>query len=326
MISLSRVEAEEVKWLWKPYFPLGKISIIQGDPGEGKTSFVLMTLAKLSNEDINSIYVTAEDGIADTILPRLKRQGAKLENIVTLLTEPDNPLTFTDPRLADAIMSTHAKACVLDPIQAFLGADVNMNAANEIRPIMAYLGKMAEELECAFILVGHQNKGTQTKDIYKGLGSIDITAAARSVLVVSKNKRNQRQRLVEHIKSSLAQESKTAVYEFNEVGRLEYKGYYDSASQSAHDSARERCKAELYQYLKEAKRSANATLAYLEAKGFSSSTIDRARKDLKVISIRKGRDNELMLPHIQYDDGGARSPDDDAIFDEGEADDADMTE
>ncbi|MBQ8922924.1 MAG: AAA family ATPase [Oscillospiraceae bacterium] len=306
--SLSYVKNEAVTWLWKPYFPLRKISIVQGDPGEGKTSFVLMTLAKLSREGIVSIYVTAEDGIGDTIVPRLMRQNADLRMINTILTPAERPLTLTDPRLADAVMTVNAKVIVLDPIQAFLGASVNMNAANEIRPVMSQLGQLAETLDCAVILVGHQNKNAGLKDIYKGLGSIDITAAARSVITVSKIRSGQRsQRLVRQIKSSLAPEAPPCIYAFNESGALEYSGEYNSGQSTEKQSKLERCKLALYEYLKGQRRTAQEVQKYMEGRGFSKTTVERARAALRVQSKRLGKDFLLLLPQ-QEEEGGGQCP------------------
>lgn len=295
--TLSFVKGETVTWLWKPYFPLRKLSIVQGDPGEGKTSFVLMTLAKLSREGVVSIYVSAEDGMSDTIVPRLIRQNADLSMINTILTPADRPLTLTDRRIADAVMTVNAKVIVLDPIQAFLGAGVNMNAANEIRPIMAHLGRLAETLDCAVILVGHQNKAAAIKDIYKGLGSIDITAAARSVITVAKARGiRSNQRIVTQIKSSLAPEAPPCLYAFNSSGALEFSGECETGKPSAKQSTLERCKLALYEYLKGERRSARDTMEFMKGRGFSKTTVERARAQLRVQVDREGREYFLFLP------------------------------
>ena len=97
-------------------------------------------------------------------------------------------INMRDVRLEQAIVETNAKLVVLEPIQGFLGADVDMHRANEIRPIMKHISELAEKYKCAIILIGHMNKCSVGKSAYRGLGSIDFQAAARSVLIVGRIK------------------------------------------------------------------------------------------------------------------------------------------
>ena len=154
LISMSEINAEEVQWLWYPYIPLGKLTIIQGDPGEGKTSFILAVIAALTRGDplpeceqaaepMNVIYQTAEDGLADTIKPRLESAGADCTRVL-VIDEGKRELTLCDARLEEAIRRTAAKLIVLDPLQAYLGSDVDMHRANEVRPVLKRLSMMAE--------------------------------------------------------------------------------------------------------------------------------------------------------------------------------------
>ncbi len=154
---MSEINAEEVQWLWYPYIPLGKLTIIQGDPGEGKTSFILAVIAALTRGDplpeceqaaepMNVIYQTAEDGLADTIKPRLESAGADCTRVL-VIDESKRELTLCDARLEEAIRRTGAKLIVLDPLQAYLGSDVDMHRANEVRPILKRLSLMAERTQ-----------------------------------------------------------------------------------------------------------------------------------------------------------------------------------
>ncbi len=189
IINMADVEAVAVKWLWKPYIPLGKITIIQGDPGEGKTTLALSIAAALTQGEnlpnevetkapVNVIYQTAEDGLADTIKPRLEAVNADCARVL-VIDESKEELSMTDERIEKAIQQTGAKLIILDPIQAYIGANVDMHRANEIRPVMSKLGRIAEEYGCAVVLIGHMNKAAGQKSSYRGLGSIDITAVAR---------------------------------------------------------------------------------------------------------------------------------------------------
>ena len=179
LISMEEIQAEEVKWLWYPYLPRGKLTIVQGDPGEGKTTFVLAVIAALTCgealpeteqalEPINVIYQTAEDGLADTIKPRLEAAGADCSRVL-VIDESQRELTLSDERLEQAVHQTGAQLIVLDPIQAYLGNDVDMHRANEVRPILKRVAGMAERTGCGVILIGHMNKAQGLKAGYGGL-------------------------------------------------------------------------------------------------------------------------------------------------------------
>ena len=201
IISMDEVEPTEVKWLWYPYIPFGKITIVHGDPGDGKTMMILQLASLLSRgeklpcddterEPIKIIYQTAEDGLSDTIKPRLLAGNADCSQI-KVIDESEAALSLLDERVEQAIIETGAKVIILDPVQAYIGAKVDMNKANEVRSVLARLGRLAEQYGCAVILVGHLNKAKGNKANYRGLGSIDFQAAARSVLVVGRLKDKQ---------------------------------------------------------------------------------------------------------------------------------------
>lgn len=164
---MSDIETEKVKWLWYPFIPYGKITIIQGDPGEGKTSFVLAMIALLTGkplpedktaaEPIRVIYQSAEDGLADTIKPRLEASGTECSRIL-VIDESDKELTLCDERLEQAVHETGAKLIVPDPLQAYHRDNVGMHRANEVRPVFKRLCAIADRIDCAIILIGHMNK------------------------------------------------------------------------------------------------------------------------------------------------------------------------
>ena len=192
LINMETVEVEQIEWLFYPFIPFGKVTIIQGDPGEGKTTMVLQIIAKLTRgekilpeqeqaievkdgaemaaasdtkllespmEPVNVIYQTAEDGLGDTIKPRLLAAGADCSRVL-VIDDREHPLTMLDIRLEEAIVQTKARLVVLDTIQGFLGAEVDMHRANEIRPLMKRVAVLAEKYHCAIILIGHMNKNS----------------------------------------------------------------------------------------------------------------------------------------------------------------------
>ena len=221
IIRMSEVDTQTVEWLWEPYIPFGKVTIVQGNPGEGKTTFALRLAAACTNrkpfphmavhEPFNVIYQTAEDGLGDTIKPRLMEAEADLDRIL-VIDESKQGLSLSDERIERAIRQTGARLIILDPIQAYVGEKTDMNKANEIRPMFRRLAEIAERTGCAVILIGHLNKAAGGQSAYRGLGSIDFRAAARSVLLIGRVKREPNVRVIVHDKSSLAAEGKPIAF------------------------------------------------------------------------------------------------------------------
>ena len=236
IIRMSEVDTQTVEWLWKPYIPFGKVTIIQGNPGEGKTTLALCLCAACTNrkpfplmpehEPFNVIYQTAEDGLGDTVKPRLMEAEADLDRML-VIDESKQELSLSDERIEKAIRQNGARLIILDPIQAYVGEKTDMNKANEIRPIFRRLAEVAERTACAVILIGHLNKAAGGQSAYRGLGSIDFRAAARSVLLIGRVKREPNIRVIVHDKSSLAPEGKPMAFCLDPETGFEWVGEYD---------------------------------------------------------------------------------------------------
>lgn len=236
IIRMSDVELTPVEWLWKPYLPFGKLSVLQGNPGEGKTYFAMHLAAACTNgkllpnmerlEPFNVIYQTAEDGLGDTVKPRLIEAGADLDRVL-VIDDSDVQLTLSDERIEKAIIENNARLVIIDPIQAYLGADVDMNRANEVRPIFMRLGQVAQRTGCAILLIGHLNKAAGMQSLQRGLGSIDIAAAVRSVMFIGKLKHDPTMRILTHAKSSLAPPGVSLAFSLGDEGGFQWVGEYD---------------------------------------------------------------------------------------------------
>ena len=236
MLCYEDIEQTSVEWLWFPYIPFGKLTIIQGNPGEGKTYFAMMLTAACTNrklfpnmEDIepfNVIYQTAEDGMGDTIKPRLIEAGADLSRVM-VIDDTEEALTLSDDRIEKAVRQNRVRLVIIDPVQAFIGADVDMNRANEVRPVFRKLGMIAEKTGCAIVLIGHLNKSSGTQSTYRGLGSIDIMAAVRSLIFIGKVRKNPTTRVLIHEKSSLAPPGETMAFKLGDEEGFRWVGAYE---------------------------------------------------------------------------------------------------
>lgn len=312
LISMGDIHAEKVRWLWYPYLPRGKVTIIQGDPGEGKTTFALAVIALLTkglpmpgNDDslppMDVIYQTAEDGLADTIKPRLTAMAADCGRVL-VIDESEKELTMGDKRLELAIRQTNAGLAILDPLQAYLGDGVDMHRANEVRPIFKRLGQVAEATGCAIVLIGHMNKMQGAKSAYRGLGSIDFRAAARSVLLVGRSKDAPEQRVVVHDKSSLAPEGSSILFSISPGCGFTWNGFCDTTADellSGRDggiSKTRQAEIMLGDALKSGPLPSEELLSRSSALGVSERTLKIAKQNLGVTAFRQGDRWYAQLP------------------------------
>jgi len=216
IFTAAQVEPKEIKWLWYPYIPFGKLTMIIGDSGDGKSTFALNLAAILTRGDtlpfteasdgpMNVVYINSEDAADDTIVPRfIKANGAR--NRLVFISEKKQRLSFSDNRIREAIIQTRASVCILDPLVSYLGDDVSMNLSNEVRPRLEYLIETARDTGCAIIVVGHTNKAEGQSAKNRANGSGDFIAAARSSLLIGRPPEadNPDHRVMAHSKSNLS--------------------------------------------------------------------------------------------------------------------------
>ncbi|MGI8926878.1 MAG: bifunctional DNA primase/polymerase, partial [Tepidiformaceae bacterium] len=217
VVCLADVEPEPVTWLWEPYVPRGKLTIEEGDPGVGKSHVTLAITTHVSlghglpgvpwTAPANVLLLGAEDGLGDTVRPRLDRMGADVSRITAI----EGPLCFGGEEgeaglefVEAEIRRSSPALVVLDPLVFYLGGAVDLHRANEVRAVTARLALLAEKYRCAILAVRHLTKGGRDKAIYRGIGSIDLTAAARSVLLVGCDPDDPAKRAIAQTKCNLA--------------------------------------------------------------------------------------------------------------------------
>lgn len=231
LIPLCDVEDEEVKWLWYPYIQANNISVLRGDGGAGKTFFSCALMSAITRDRIpddmpgeiqahgNVIYFGSED---DPFILKARVKGAGGDLTKVSIFEGEFELSDTKA-LQMLIKEVSAKMVIFDPIQSFLGSDIDMNRANQIRPIMDGLRGVARSEDCAILLIEHLNKAIAQKALYRGIGSIDVVSASRSVLMIGYHPIEEDMRVCLQIKSN-SKRGLPAAFKIDGNGEFTWKG------------------------------------------------------------------------------------------------------
>lgn len=310
IIKASEVTPKEVKWLWYPYIPFGKVTLLQGDPGDGKSKLMLSLAALLSkgedlpfsdeeqSEPLTVIYQTTEDDADDTVVPRFNAAGGDGDRLIFIREEKKN-LTFGDSRIRKAVEQYGAKLLILDPMSSYIGGVCSLNNANETRAEFNHLITVARDTGCAIVIIAHMNKMKDTSPLYRTNGSVDIAGAARSILAVTRtaNKSNPAERYLVQVKSNLAPTGSAILFEVADKGvnfldELELTAedaFKEIAPRMGRPNEREEAAAEfIRELLSDGSRSAVECEAKLEAAGFKKSTYKKAKKKIGVHSVKDG--------------------------------------
>ena len=265
VVKASEIEPKEVKWLWYPYIPFGKVTLLQGDPGDGKSKLMLSIAALLSkgeplpfteteeNEPMTIIYQTTEDDADDTVVPR----------------------------------------------SSYIGENCSMNNANETRAEFNHLIAVAKNTGCAIVIIAHMNKMRDINPLYRTNGSIDIAGAARSILAITRtpNKEAPAERYMVQVKSNLAPTGSAILFEVAEKG-VDFISEMEMTAEEAFQSLAPKmgrpnekeikAKEFLLEMLKDGEMLSSDCEERLEAAGFKKSTIKKAKKKAGVISRKRG--------------------------------------
>ncbi len=306
------IKPREVRWLWYPYIPFGKLTILQGDPGDGKSKLMLTISALLTQgkplpfcdkdealEPMIVIYQTTEDDPEDTVVPRFKEAGGDLSRLIFIKEDVKN-LTFTDIRIRQAVEHFGARLLILDPLSAYIGDSLSLNAANEMRSAFSSLAEVAKDTGCAIVIIAHMNKMKDVNPLYRTSGSIDIAGVARSILAVVKqrNREDPNDRIMVQVKSNLAPMGSGILFRIKHMG-IEFLDEIDITAEEAFYS--EKVKSgrpsvivdNCVERIKEILKGHDSVLAsecerILMEEGFKKTTIRKAKKAAGVMSEKVG--------------------------------------
>lgn len=326
---LSDVEPVPVQWLWFNRFAQGKLCLLVGNPGVGKSFASLDMAARISTGDYwpdgdnlpdeanrapqgSVIILTAEDGLADTVRPRLDKMGADCNNIFAIEgvhTESeeeeqkpwlDDQLSITDffdlscdINLLEKKLKEigNVKLIIIDPLSAYYGTGVDTHRNAAIRSILAPLADIAERHNVCIIGITHLRKSTSEAAIYRVTGSIGQTAAARATWLIHPDKENQDRRLFICLKNNLSREKSGLAFEIID-GQIKYEP--DVITDSADDIFRDESEQgasvqEAIEFLDgvfgdDLNPKAEEIIAKALKKGISRRTLMRAKAKLNIVS------------------------------------------
>lgn len=289
LVSYKDIKEKTIKWLWYPYIAYGKITLLEGDPGEGKTSIALYLISLLSRgcesidnferKPIKTIFQSAEDNPEDSIKPKLIRQNGNCDNVYFVKTK--NLLTIDCREIEESIKELKPKLVIFDPLQAFLGENNLINVTG-LREMLGNLVKIAEKYKCAVLLIGHMNKSGLNKDLYRSLGSIDLVAIARSVLMIKKPSETSSVRILYQIKNNLAALGEPVGFKFLENGKLDYIGSVNPSDFEADVSKLDNACSFLEAILSDGEMYSKDIFELAKAENITIRTLNRAKKELKI--------------------------------------------
>jgi hypothetical protein len=314
---MSEVEPEQVEWLWPGRLPLGKLAVLDGDPGLGKSVVTIDVAARVSaglelpdgqpGKSAGVVLLSAEDGLRDTIRPRLDAAGADSERIFALSTvieakggERMISLTRDLTIIEKAIESVEARLVIVDPLTAFLSEKTDSYKDQDIRRALAPLAALAERTRAAILIVRHLNKAAGGNTLYRGGGSIAIIGAARSGLVIAQDPEDSERRILAANKHNLSRAAPSLAFSIetapNGTACVSWRG---TSTLSAGDILKEPTDPEQKSALSEAKEFLSQELedgrvpaeqVEKDARGaqISMRTLKRAKRQLGVKSRKQG--------------------------------------
>jgi hypothetical protein len=322
LICLADVQPERVSWLWPGRIPVGKLVTLDGDPGLGKSTLACALAGPVTTAGYwpdgtrcmhpgDVILMSAEDGLADTVRPRLDAAGADVKRVHALegvpIVDEDGERTLRPPTLADivtlgdTITTTSARLLVVDVVMAYLPTGTDSHKDQDIRRVLSRLAALADRTGCTVLLLRHLNKARGGDPLYRGGGSIGIVGAARAGLLVAPDPDDLDRRVLASVKSNLGPSPESLAYRLvgtgdHGVARVQWEGRTDHTALSLLTEPRDEdmgaaTEAEqwLQDYLTEqGSASSKTTKADAAKAGIRERTLQRAVKSLGVAVESRG--------------------------------------
>ncbi len=305
--NLQDIAPQPVTWLWPQRFPVGKFCMLAGDPGLGKSYLTLDVASRISlggkwpnGGDVpigNVLIISVEDGMADTIVPRLTLLGADLKRIRCIGATVENSeetraFNLQDhlQLLEDQILEFKATLLILDPVLAFTG-NKDTHKSSDVRAVMAPLAEMADATQCTILAIIHLNKKSgEFNSIYRLTGSLDFAAAARSVMVVGKHPDIEGRRVFAPVKMNLSAMPPAIEFAFLDDGlfawgqesTLEANDILSVPINPEDKSTREQVKDFLLDLLHDGPMYAKDIWRAVDDHGYAKNTVRRAADDIGV--------------------------------------------
>lgn len=332
LLKLEEIEAQRIEWLWKPWLPKGKMCMIDGDPGLGKSFVTLDLAARLSRGDpfpdgiqgpgvpTASLIIACEDSIRDTMIPRLQAMSADLRFIRCWQGEQRDGCLYRLPRVPDdldaleaMIVACNARLVIIDPLMAFLSESVNSISDQSVRAVLAPLGALAEKLGVTIVFVRNLNKTNGKNAVYRGGGSIGITASMRSSMLIGRHPFDRELRVLAMVKTNIGAEPKSQGFKLQparydiEQREVCWIGPVDLFANDLVGDVKEQLnpKEWLKSALSAGPRLAQEVIEEGATAGYSERTLTRAKASLGIVARqRKGKDRKIAwwwLPVGQTD-------------------------
>lgn len=320
MQCIEDIKSEQIDWAWHKRIARGKITVIAGDPNLGKSLITVDLASRVSNGDkmpdgtagiqCDVIIISAEDGTADTIRPRLEAAGADLSriHIIDGIKETDKStgeviersFLLSDISELEEVIKSNPEIGIIfiDPISAFVG-NIDSHKNSDVRSLLAPLASLAERYKVAVVAVSHLNK-SDTKAVYKVSGSLAFVAAARAAFMVMKDKNDATRRLFIPLKNNLAPDTEGMAYRIegvDDVAKIVWEPDpiaidVDEALNPVSNKKPSALTAEAADWLKELLKDgpvpAKKALALGADNGFSKATLYRARKSIGAVTSHEG--------------------------------------